>query len=62
MVLDTNRGSIIKYGVVNETPFTVKLQSITLPNGTYKQRASSVWATHPPDDSKFQINSDDKLE
>ena len=50
-----NRGGVIKDGVRNETPFSVKGRSVTLPNGTGEQHSSPVWATRPPDNSKFQI-------
>ena len=60
--VNPKRGGIINDRVINETPLTVKVLSINLPNGTDEQHASSLWATRLPENYKFQRHCDAKLE
>ena len=57
-----NSGGILKDSVINENPFTVKGQSITLPNSTDKLYSASLFATCFPCNSKFQRYFDAKLD
>ena len=52
----------MNYRVESDTPFTVKVNTITLPNFMDKLRAESVWGIHIPDESKFQKYFDAKLD
>ena len=47
-------GGIINDIIINETSFTGKVKSITLPDRMEELRASSVWEKYISDDYKFQ--------
>ena len=49
------RGGIIKDSIENDTPFTGKGRSITLPDDMDGLCAASLWVMYLPGDSKFQI-------